>query len=345
MRLRRGRRADGNVSAEVIAMRKQLASLTFLLLVTAACAGRTTLKTPTGQAAIDVAQLWMDPADLESRNLFDGPGGAARAPDASVVYELVKVDTTGYSPGYDVRDPMGTEWSVKLGPEAQTELAASRILWAIGYHQPAVYAVSSWRLAGKEASGPQELARFRPTTANEKVVGEWEWYENPFVMTRQFRGLVVVNQLLNNWDLKTSNNKIYDVLNADGTGRRFYVVRDLGASLGKTTFPTFLARTPLRGMKQGSRNDVEGFEEQGFIQGVEGTRVKFHYRGAHEALLNQLTPADVVWACRLLSRLSDQQWDDAFRAAGYDESVRRRYVAKLKSKVQEGLALAGVATE
>jgi hypothetical protein len=326
-------------------MRKQLASVAFLLLATTACAGRTALKAPTDQPPVDVAQLWIDPADLESRSLFDGPGGAALAPAASAVYELVKVDNTGYSPGYDVRDPKGTEWSVKLGPEAQTELAASRILWAIGYHQPVMYTVSSWQLTGKEASGQQALARFRRTAASEKVVGEWEWYENPFVLTQPFRGLVVVNLLLNNWDLKTSNNKIYDVLNDDGTGRRIYVVRDLGASLGKTTFPTFLARTPLRGMKQGSRNDLEGFEEQGFIKDVDGTRVKFHYRGVHGALLDQLTPADVVWACRLLSRLSDQQWDDAFRAAGYDESVRRRYVTKLKSKVQEGLALTGVATE
>jgi hypothetical protein len=300
MRLRRGRSADGNVSAEVIGMRKQLTGVTFLLLMTAACAGRTTLKAPTDQSPIDVAQLWIDPADLESRNLFDGPGGAALAPDASAVYELVKVDNT---------------------------------------------AVSSWQLSGTDASGQQGLARFRRTAANEKVVGEWNWYENPFVMTQPFRGLVVVNLLLNNWDLKTSNNKIYDVLNDNGTGRRLYVVRDLGASLGKTTFPTFLARTPLRGMSQGSRNDIEGFEEQGFIKDVERTRVEFHYRGVHGALLDQLTPGDVVWACRLLSRLSDQQWDDAFRAAGYDEPVRRRYVAKLKSKVQEGLALVGVATE
>jgi hypothetical protein len=323
----------------------RLAGVTFLLSLTVACAGRTALKTPTDQPAADVAQLWIEPRDLESRNLFDGPGGPALAPGATTAFELVKVDNTGYSRGYDVRDAKGTIWSVKLGPEAHTEMAASRILWAIGYHQPANYWVRSWQLTGKEASGPQQPARFRRDPSNEKVVGEWDWYENPFVATQPFRGMVVVNLILNNWDLKTSNNKIYDVLNDDGTGRRMYVVRDLGASLGKTTFPTFLARTPLRGMSQGSRNDVEGFEEQGFIKRVDRGGVQFHYRGVHQALLDELTAADVVWACRLLARLSDQQWDDAFRAAGYEEPIRRRYIAKLKSKVQEGLALAGVATE
>jgi hypothetical protein len=46
-----------------------------------------------------------------------------------------------------------------------------------------------------------------------------------------------------------------------------------------------------------------------------------------------------VWGCRLMSRVSDRQYDDAFRAAGYTDDVRQRYVAKLKAKIAEGLAL------
>ncbi|MBI3049895.1 MAG: hypothetical protein HYY76_16470 [Acidobacteria bacterium] len=48
---------------------------------------------------------------------------------------------------------------------------------------------------------------------------------------------------------------------------------------------------------------------------------------------------DVVWTCRLLSRLGDAQWHDAFRAAGYSEHRTWRFVAKIKSKVAEGLRL------
>ena len=51
--------------------------------------------------------------------------------------------------------------------------------------------------------------------------------------------------------------------------------------------------------------------------------------------------ADVLWTCRRLARLSDQQWDDAFRAAGFADQLRQRYITKLKSKIAEGLALAG----
>jgi hypothetical protein len=37
-----------------------------------------------------------------------------------------------------------------------------------------------------------------------------------------------------------------------------------------------------------------------------------------------------------MSRLSDDQWHDAFRAAGYSPEQGRRYVAKIKSKIAEG---------
>ncbi len=36
------------------------------------------------------------------------------------------------APGYEVRGPDGRTWDVKLGAEAQSEVVASRVLWAIG---------------------------------------------------------------------------------------------------------------------------------------------------------------------------------------------------------------------
>ena len=110
------------------------------------------------------------------------------------------------------------------------------------------------------------IARFRRDSEDREVVGEWSWYENPFVGTQPFQGLVVANLMFNNWDWKTSNNKIYDLHDAREGPRQVYVVRDLGASLGKTSFPSFLRWTPTRAMAQGSRNDVDGFEHQGFIK-------------------------------------------------------------------------------
>ena len=304
----------------------------------ASCAGNTApITTTEDPTRVAVEQLWIEPHDLESRDLFQGSGGPALAPDPSMPYELLAVDDSGYSPGYDVRDQQGTQWNVKLGIEAQSELVASRVLWAIGYHQPPIYVLENWELVGTQP-GRQGRARFRRESADQKVVSDWSWYENPFVATQPFKALVVANLILNNWDWKTSNNKVYDV--GDGSGaRRVYMVRDLGASLGKTAFPAFLRWGPFRAMKQGSRNDIDGFEEQGFIKEVEGRRVTFDYRGVHSRLVDMLTVDDVVWTCRLMARISDRQWSDAFRAAGYPDADQRRYITKVKSKIGEGLAL------
>ena len=310
-----------------------------LTVLVAFCAGRTPVTTaPDNQTRVDVGLLWNEPRDLETRDLFHGAGGAALAPNPSSRYELIQEDDSGFSPGYDVRDEDGTSWNVKLGIEAQPEVAAARVLWAVGYHQPPTYLVKSWTLS-RPAPQEQSLSRFRREDADGKVVSDWSWYENPFVETRAFKGLLVVNLILNNWDWKDSNNKVYDVSDRERGRRRFYVVRDLGASLGKTKFPSFLAWTPFRAMAQGSRNDLADFEEQDFIKKAEGDRVTFHYSGIHGNLVDTLTAEDVVWTCRLLARLSDRQWRDAFRAAGYDDAAQARFIAKLKSKIDEGLAL------
>jgi hypothetical protein len=260
-------------------------------------------------------------------------------PDPTTPFTFVAADRGGYSAGYDVRDPEGMEWSVKLGPEAQPEVAVSRILWALGYHQPPTYYLANWTLTGKQ-SGPQGAGRFRPKLPDRQVVAEWSWYENEFLSTQPFKGLVVANVMLNNWDWKTSNNKVYEVAGQDGgTVQRIFVVQDVGASLGKTAYPKLLSWLPMRGVGQGSRNDLEDFEGQGFIKRVEGDRIDFHYRGIHHALLDTVRTSDVVWICQRMARLSDAQWHDAFKAAGYSEEHSRRYVAKIKSKVADGLAL------
>ena len=311
----------------------------------ASCAGMSAPKTTAAEPSqVDSSPLWVEPADLSARNLFDGPGGQAQAPPQAARFELLAVDTKGYSGGYDVRDRQGVKWSVKVGKEASPEIAVSRVLWGLGFHQPSAYIVRDWQVEG--ASLPPEdlrMARFRRDTEGEEVVGDWSWYENPFVGTQPFQGLIVANLMLNNWDWKTSNNKIYNLHGAREGPRQVYVVRDLGASLGKTHFPKFLRLTPMRGFGQGSRNDVAGFEEQGFIKGIDGQRVRFHYNGIHPRIVETVKVEDVVWTCRLMARLSDDQWRDAFRAAGFTPGEQQRYIEKLKSKIRDGLALAGPA--
>jgi hypothetical protein len=292
---------------------------------------------PLDRAAASLDELWIEPTDLASRDLFRGPSDGPAAPPANGTFAFVSRDTSGRSPGYDVRDGQGTVWSVKLGPEAQSEVVASRLLWAIGFHQPPTYYLAGWTLTGEEA-GPKPGGRFRPETDAWKAVGDWKWAEFPHAGTAQLGGLLVAQMFINNWDLKSSNNKVIERPARDGRPERLYIVRDLGASLGSNEQAKWLRWTGLR-MQQGTKNDLEGFEESGFIDGVEEGYVKFSYSGPNKNLVSGLTPAHVQWTAALLSRLSDEQWHDAFRAGGYSRDDAARYIAKLKEKIAAGLAL------
>ena len=113
----------------------------FVLVVaacSAACGGRTVVVTPRQPVtAAQLAELWVDPGS-SPRDLFWGVGGRAHAPAPDAPYEVTGKDATGFSVSYDVTSSDGTEWSAKLGPEAQTEVVMSRLLWGVGYHQPVV---------------------------------------------------------------------------------------------------------------------------------------------------------------------------------------------------------------
>lgn len=278
--------------------------------------------TPKSRSAT-LAELWRDPGNIAAKDLRWGRGGRSPAPSAEIEYQFTGTDTTGYSPGYDVVDPKGRKWDVKTGDEAQPEVMASRLLWAVGYHQPIVYFVPEWKMKDGPVSRPLS-GRFR-LSSDHDADGEWSWTENPFVGTRQLKGLVVANLIINNWDLKPSQNRIYTAVGLNPA--RWFVVQDVGASFGKTAWPT------------GNRNNIADFETQRLVRGVAGGRVQFDYHARHKELLENITPADVVWICRLFNRITDAQWTDLFRGAAVPEEIGIRYIRHLKSKIQEGLAL------
>ena len=81
------------------------------------------------------------------------------------------------------------------------------------------------------------------------------------------------------------------------------------------------------------------FEQTPFITGVANGKVRFDYRGRHRVLFENISPADVRWACERLRTLTDEQWHDAFRAAGFPPQIADRFIRRMKQKIDEGLAL------
>jgi hypothetical protein len=301
-----------------------------LICLAPACALRSHSTLVAGAPAPSMVELWAEPG--AARDLFWGVGGRDAAPDPRGEFQFVARDTTGQSPGYDVRDAQGRLWSVKLGPEAQSEVVVSRLLWAAGYFQPATYYLPSWTLTGAPDANPQPAGRFRLEAEDETRVGRWSWSANPFVGTTPLRGLFVLMVMVNNWDLKTQQNPLYELTDGDAAPVRRYAVRDLGASLGST-----------RWFFPGSKSNVEDFERERFIHSVRDGTVRFHYRGAWREphLKRGVTPADVRWISERLARLTATQWSEAFRAAGYTQTETERYVVRLRQKVEEGLDVAG----
>jgi hypothetical protein len=285
-----------------------------------------------------VAALWHAPTDLADRDLFSGAWGADRAPDPRATYTFVRPKRGGVNPGMVVRDGRGRIWHVKQAPrnhqgeEGPVEVVLSRVLSAVGYRQPPVYYLPSFTLSDESGTHVVPGGRFRLEEPSMKSQGSWAWRRNPFVGTQPYKGLLVILLVFNSWDLKDSNNTMYDI-DEGGTVTRWYAVRDLGAALGET------------GRLAPKRNNIEEFERETFISKVNGSFVEFKYSGWQPGLLRHtITIDDVQWAMRLLGGLSDRQWRDAFRAGGYPDDLSDRFIRKLKANISAGQQLAALDT-
>ena len=244
--------------------------------------------------AEQMAELWVDPADPTSRDLLHGPGGPelmpSRAP-RSVSSPRTRKATAGAG---EVVDEQGMEWSVKYGPEAHSEVFASRIVWA-----PATIKrrPTTWRTGphGRSRAGPQ-AALAVPARADRTVAArDLAWHDSPFVGTQPYRGLLVLMRVLNNWDLLDRNNAIFELAQPVEGAARWYVVIDLGAALGRTRSCPFPApgatsRTSRpRGTSRGGRQGPGALRRPGPVP---------------PRAFQDLTPADVRWTSERLSRLT-----------------------------------------
>lgn len=263
--------------------------------------------------------LWRQPADIASRNLLLGPGGEALQPDLSRV-TFIKKQKGGYSTKYRVRDAQGREWIAKIGKEAQSEVAATRLLWAVGYFTDISYLAPRVEIQGK---GTFENVRFEARPEQTKRLGEWTWERNPFTNTPEFQGLKVMMLVLGNWDIKDSNNRI--LLEQDEqTGKKQlrYVVSDLGGTFGKTS-----------GLLTGTRNEPKDYHKAKFIVGVKGDRVEFDYGGKRGGLFHDITVAQAGWIGDWLARLNEQQIRAAFRAANYREDEIQMLTEAVRARI------------
>lgn len=270
--------------------------------------------------------LWQRPDNISSRDLFLGPGGSAMRPDLRRL-TFIKEEKGGYSKKYRVRDAAGREWVVKIGKEAQSETSAIRLLWGIGYYTEVNYLAPRVTIPGK---GTFTNVRFEARPEQWDRVGKWKWKSNPFSRSSELQGLKIMMALINNWDLKDSNNVI---IKSRGGDKLYYVISDLGATFGHAS------TTPIFWRLTRSRNNPVNYAKSNFFEKVKGDRVVLHFGGKNRGIMKDLTVQDAQWIASLLSQLSDNQIRDAFRAANYSPGQINLLASEVRERTNELLSL------
>jgi hypothetical protein len=296
------------------------------------------------------AVLWRDPGNIRNRDLYYGPGSKERAPVPP--FHFLKEVKEGGMPKFEVEDAHGVKWRVKLGPEAQAETAATRLVWAAGYNAEEAYYFDRTRVDGmKPLSRGQKYvegdavrgARFEPRRKNVERGERWDWNKNPFKNTRELNGLKTMMVLLNNWDTFKKNNR---VLHDKDSRESNYTVTDLGATFGAVG--GFGSRR--------SKSNVQDFERDRYVRKVDkNDKVHFDYdlkpkklgllslvyppyylRQRRATNTMQKVPAEhAAWIGGIMGQLSDNQLRDSFRAAGYDRVTTERYTRAMRSRINE----------
>jgi hypothetical protein len=330
-------------------MTLSIASFSLLLTAAAEPAGKDKI----ADSAVKSAQgtLWVDPADIGTRDLFYGPGGKKHQPGTS--FSFVDEDRDGTNPKYNVKDPDGIKWKIKLGAEARPETAATRLVWAVGYFVNEDYFVPDLHVSGLPAhlhrggnligaDGEMKNARLKRHLKGEEKVGDWAWRDDPFARSREWNGLRVMMALVNNWDLKDDNNEIYE----DG-GQRLYLVKDLGASFGTTGYNP---------RQTTSKGNLHNYQHSHFITKTTSEYVDFAVpsRPAIFIIFNpaeffprmkmrwigkRIPRSDARWMGQMLAKLSPSQIRDAFRAAGYSADEIDGFAKVVEKRIGELTAL------
>jgi hypothetical protein len=297
--------------------------------------------------------LWVDPTDIESRDLYYGSGSHERMPAANAVFTFEKEDLDGTNPKYVIRDDKGNKWKAKLGDEAKPETAATRIVWAAGYFTDEDYFLSEIHVQGIPSDlkrgrkligsdGAMTNVRLKLESKGRKKIGNWEWKNGPFASTRELNGLRTLMSLMNNWDVKDVNNSVFRQKTEDGS-RLLYIVTDLGASFGSPRFDAGYAH---------DKGELSAYQKSHFIKKVTDSEVDFESPGEpSKAILfnpaqyakrrdlvwvgEHIPRADARWLGELLSRLSPQQFQDAFRAGGYSTEEANQFVTVVQDRIAQ----------
>jgi len=288
--------------------------------------------------AIRHARVWA-PTDIPAMDLKAGPAGAdAFAPGAIVECDYVEKSLNGKSPKFSCLINSKDEVKVKYGPangEVFAEVAATRLLWALGFGADAMYPVRvnchgcPPNFTGKPTHGKPPVL-VDPATIERKMRGHavetkedsgWEWTELDLIdesaggaPREQRDALRLLAAMMQHTDTKPAQQRIVcpkgegEPAAAGTCASPLMIINDLGLTFGHAN--AFNANNP------GSVN----FEEWSH------TKVWAESRGCVAELKKSVTgtldhpaisEAGRKFLADLLAQLSDQQLHDLFEVARF----------------------------
>lgn len=320
--------------------RRLLVALPLVLL--SACAKPGVTGHP-ADAPLAPAAIWREPATRATPAIAPPTGP----------FRFLEEDFDGDSPKFLALDASGARWQVKLGPEAQAETVAVRLLDAMGFFVEETYLLQDVRVEGLEQlkRGRQFVrdtntiaqARFEARRPEVRRGTAWDWADNPFVGSIEFDALRIMMVLFNNYDARTANNRILLVDEGDGPEAR-YAVTDVGASFGRYG--------GLGGTR--TKNDAAGYAASRFIDHVSNGMVVFGYSTHPEGWARSLVilqpfyvagerkkerdlrrvPVPAArWTAGRLNRLGTAAMRSAFEDAGYTADQSTAFMHTLTGRI------------
>jgi hypothetical protein len=336
--------------------------------VTAPLAGCSALRTPARTSseamarddALRRARVWA-PTNIRRMNVRRGPGGkGAFAPDALVECRYRDRDLSGATPKFSCVRAGGDVLKVKYGEtngEVYAEVAATRLLWALGFGADHMYPVRVRCLDCPETPGgpprPGTSRVFDIAAIERKLPGReiegadgpgWTWPElevgDPArggASRAERDALKLLAAMLQHTDSKRAQQRLIclDDRKTPSCRRPFMLVSDLGKTFGKANL--FNRDEP------GSVNLEAWASAPVWVDGA-GCRANLGASLTGTLENPVITDSGRRFLLNLLQQLSDRQLRDLFTVARFPERARAArapgddvdaWVAAFKGKVKE----------
>ena len=288
--------------------------------------------------------LWRDPGAIAARDLSWRDREELKRPIPP--FRFVKEDISGSHAKVHIKDANEVSWNVKLAgtehdtAEVHAEVAAGRIVWALGYFVEPGFYVPGGTIEGvhdlQRASrgltphGAFRAARFKERP-REATGDRWTIFDNPFVGTRELSGLMILMAMISNWDLTRANTAVLPAVADDGTKELHYVVSDLGATFGHMEDVRF--PRSIFSMYPWTNWNLHDYETQRFVDGVHDGRLRLHFRGVLS--MPEIPLDDARWFAGLACQLTPAQVRQAFEEAGATPQEVDGFSARFLEKVRE----------